>query len=343
METLLPSPERGADQVVSPGLYEGFCAELRRSWHGHMYSLLDRFGVPVDKDLLRQALTAIQREVEPGAVCRSLRTLLDQEIKASPGLPEDLAERTATSLAGVLGNAHRGHLSRYLAAVRWRQSPGQTIEEEVRAFGQDLHRKLLPLVRAEAKGCGVCQIGQSRGHPLLDAFGRGLLSPVEEHYPILDQDGERRGVPGFPRIFCAPVLAEVKFRLIGDDKYDATNAKFIESIRKHCQVEGQLDRTKLREYFRYPAVRQYLTAYSIHLLKHLMDEDRRDLFQDNVNVRLRKNVTDTAREFRPMHMSILTSCWALFVFENLEGKHRSGVVPRILRYYIPGKMEGFGD
>jgi hypothetical protein len=332
-----------------------------------VYSLLDQCGIPVDKEPLRQTLAAIQLEADPGAVSRTLCALLEREVKARSGPPESLAERTAASLAGVLGRAYRGHLGRYLAAVNWRQPPGPAVEAAVGSLDQDLLRRVLPLVRAAARGRAepgparpagqsaaqatiqpvaqalVQPVAAPAGHPLLDAFGRGLLSPVENRYPILDQDGHRRSVPGFPRIFCAPVLAEIKFRLIGDDKYDATNAKFIESIRKHCQVEGQLDRSKLREYFQYPAVRQYLTAYCIHLLKHLLDEDRRDIFQANVNVRLRKNVTDTAREFTDMYMSILTSSWALSVFDNLEGKHRTGAVPRILRYYIPGKMADFGD
>ena len=342
-----PAQNPGAAGEAFSGIYEGFSTELLRSLHGHVYSLLDRFGIPVDKNLLRQAVTAIQQEVEPATLSRTLRGLLEQELKAGPvqsgDQSGDLAGRTAASLAGTLGETYRKHLVRYLAAVRWRQPPGPTLEEAFTVLGQELHRQVLPLVRAEARDSAATRPAAPAGHPLLDAFGRGLLSPVETRYPILDQDGHRRGVPGFPRIFCAPALAEIKFRLIGDDKYDATNAKFIESIRKHCHVEGQLDRSKLREYFQYPAVRQYLTAYCIHLLKHLLDEDRRDIFQANVNVRLRKNVTDTAREFTDMYMSILTSSWALFVFDNLEGKHRTGAVPRILRHYIPGKMADFGD
>ncbi len=307
MDSRNPAEPSGPAQDSLAGQYKCFSTDSLKALTGHVCSLLDQCQVPVDKGLLRQTLTAIQPNMEPAAVGRCMKDLLERESKANPASEEALAEKAAALFAGAMSEAYCLHVGRYLEAVNWNKPLNQAVEAEARSFGQTVLRRLLPLARVAATGCVAPRVVQPPAHPLLDAFGRSLLSPLERRYPILDQeDSPRRGAPGFPRAFCAPVLAEIKFRLIGDDKYDATNAKFIHSIRNHCHVEGQLDRAKMQEYFDHPTVRQYVVAYSLHL-------------------------------------SMLTTSWALFVFDNRDSAPLSSATHRILRFYIPGRMDSLGE
>lgn len=341
-----------------------FREEAFRGFVRHFIALLEQEKVPMDKVLLSQTLAPVQPVLDPGAVVRRVEELLAEALKELPARTEALAARVSERFASEIHGLFCLSVGRYLEALGWRQPVGQSLEAESMALAQVVERLLFPMVRREAAGRvaqeaaqGTRPAGPAPGaahepapappppaHPLLDAFGRALFTPVEAHYPIRGQEESvRRGQPAFPRPFCAPALAEIKFRLIGGDKYDATNEKFIASIRKHCHVEGQLDPARLKEYFQHETVRQYLIAYCLHLLKALMPEERKETFLANVNARIQKHSQEPIREFLPMHLAMLTTGWALYVFDHLADARSSGTVSGVLRHYIPGRMSGRAD
>lgn len=169
---------------------------------------------------------------------------------------------------------------------------------------------------------------------LLDAFGRGMLYPVEQSYGIdscsLDSED------CFPRELCGPVLEALKDYLIGYEKYDATNRKFIKSIYKYCGTEQKFDRNKLAEYFIEPNVLQYILAYLIYILKLLCNDSKLSTFSSVVTTNLRESQRDETLTFRHIHLRMLQESWAMFCLDhidNIKGKKKAA---EIIQTHLPG-------
>lgn len=218
-----------------------------------------------------------------------------------------------------------------------------------------MHRSL-QAAHGQARQSRENKAGDERVPQLLDAFGRGLLHPVDCQRGIeaccLTSDTH------FPRMLCAPVLQALRFYVIGSEKYDATNKKILQSIYKYCTTESHFQRSRLAEYFEEPHVRQYLLAYLLNILNIFCEESKVEAFSNVVQSHLGVLPVATVNAspgagsppgvkgpgdvdapiFCATHRAMLLQAWAQYCLGHLDvlpGRRRA---VKILRHHLPGLM-----
>ncbi|MCA1943894.1 MAG: hypothetical protein LDL30_01245 [Desulfovibrio sp.] len=243
------------------------------------------------------------------------------------------------------------------AAARFRGDMTSRIRRlnvELVALYCQMHRSL-QAAHGQSRQSREKRAQEERVPRLLDAFGRGLLHPVDCQRGIeaccLTSDTH------FPRLLCAPVLQALRCYVIGSEKYDATNRKILQSIYRYCTAESQFQRSRLAEYFEEPHVRQYLLAYLLHILNVLCEESKVEAFSNVVQSHLAALPLDMfpspvagsqrdakglgvldAPTFCATHRAMLLQAWAQYCLGHLEvlpGRRRA---VKILRHHLPGLM-----
>ena len=171
---------------------------------------------------------------------------------------------------------------------------------------------------------------------VVDAFGRGLLEPLNELYPIVDSEGNGSSKKKcFSRQFCAPVLNVVRSYLVGHEKYDKANKSILESVRKFMGKKTGFDPDKLRVYFSHPKIRQYYVSSILYCLKKMASEVRRENFIQKVNNLIVEAEDGEKAVFDIREWNMLSESWAQSVQDNL-GDHQkdSKAVEEILEKYL---------
>ncbi|GAB7081021.1 hypothetical protein [Megalodesulfovibrio paquesii] len=179
-----------------------------------------------------------------------------------------------------------------------------------------------------------CLADESEAVPqLIDAFGRGLLHPVDKYYGIEDCAITR--VDRFARQLCGPVLQSLRDYAIGADKYDATNRKFLQSIYKYCTAESGFHKACLSEYFEEQHVLVYLVAYLLHLLQLFQAESRLEAFTNAVDAQLRERHPEEDVSFGAAQRNMLLIAWARFCLDNFGAVRARTRAAEVLRAYLP--------
>jgi hypothetical protein len=175
---------------------------------------------------------------------------------------------------------------------------------------------------------------------ILDAFGRGILHPLDDYGIIGETDKTDNGAPCFPRCMCGPFLDTVKNYLIGRDKYDATNQRFLASITKYCNTDTRFDKQELNTYFDHDKVKQFLVNYMLFMLDALRDTKKREgfhaRFHDAVDQSRRAKDIGFLSKGRIDHfIDIVLQAWGRFCFQHMEGRESHAKANRILQWYVP--------
>ncbi len=179
---------------------------------------------------------------------------------------------------------------------------------------------------------------------VMDAFGRGLLSPLDMRDAIADVDaGARPGIALFPRVFCAPTLKVIKAFFVGGDRYDSVNATFLELMKKYCGKQDGFAHYELRLFFSQDKVAGYLSTYILSILGILSSEEKKEMFIAGINGHLEQASQEGAPLFENRHYSLLTGTWADFVQKNLHRLTARKAARKILRRYIPLAETELGD
>jgi len=171
---------------------------------------------------------------------------------------------------------------------------------------------------------------------VVDAFGRGLLEPLNELYPITDNsNGGSSNGKCFSRQFCAPVLNVVRSYVVGHEKYDKANKNILTSVRKFMGKKSGFEPDKLRAYFTHPKIRQYYVSSILHCLKNMESEVRRENFIMKVNRQIEEPGEGKKAVFDIREWNMLSKAWAKSVQNNL-GDHQKGnkAVEEILGKYL---------
>ena len=262
-------------------------------------------------------------------------------------LPGPKAEGVAEGFLDILGNAFSVQASRTLGELTSQPSEG------LHGFALSFRDDMAPRVRRLNMDmvelyCRVSQeetIAACREHgdecpdvvpQLLDAFGRGLLYPVEQHCGI--ESCSMDNTACFPRQLCAPVLRAMQIYVIGTEKYEATNRKLLQSIYKYCTINSAFERSKLVEYFEEPHVMQYLTAYLVHVLHVLSEDTKLETFTKFVDANLREMHPDDAPPFLPAHLTMLVQSWARYCLDNLHAVSGRKRAAKIIQFHLPGTL-----
>ena len=175
---------------------------------------------------------------------------------------------------------------------------------------------------------------------LTDAFGRGLLNPVEHYYEIVDKANDRKTAkPTFPRIFCGPVLAVLRVFLIGSDKYNSVNSALLKSVLQYCQSEKYCDLSLLDKYFAHQNILEYINKYYLYMLKVLLKEAKRENFIFKINKELQERHPEKKLEFKGRHFTLICTAWARQVFDTTENIQENKKYRKILEEFIPAKFQ----
>lgn len=209
---------------------------------------------------------------------------------------------------------------------------------DIRESSEQLHSDLSSMVNSVLDSCGTMSESECKLvlHKLVDAFGRGLMEPVNDFYVIEDHaPGNSQRDRSFPRQFCAPVLEVVRNYVIGREKYDKANLNILKSVRKFMGRDSGYEPEKLRVYFTHPKIRQYYVGFLLYCLKKLSSEVRRENFIHNVNNRLSEQ-GERSVTFDERAWSMLGHSWAHTVMTNMSDKQRRNkTVINILSRYLP--------
>ncbi len=168
---------------------------------------------------------------------------------------------------------------------------------------------------------------------ILDAFGRGLLHPIEVKLGI--ENSALDDFEHYPRLYCGPTLAALKSYILGTEKYEVTNRKMLKSIYKFCAAEEKFQREKLSRYFEEEHVKQYILAYILHILQVLEPEHKRMAFMQVIQNELTEIDEDLEDAFTEARLYQLLETWAHYVYEHrgiVSGKKKA---QRILQTYLP--------
>ncbi len=179
---------------------------------------------------------------------------------------------------------------------------------------------------------------------LVDAFGRGLLEPVEMRYDVVDCDPcSREGAESFPRVFCSPVLKTIKNLIVGKDKYNQTNSVFLNKVSQYCEARDRFEPDEVKDFFTQGKIRFYIASYLLYILKMLMDDKKKEAFLLNVNNSLRKVTGSDKYVLDTKHYQMMTSSWARFIYENMSKLKSRKTTAKILRRYAPELFTSAGE
>ncbi|AGW12946.1 hypothetical protein DGI_1072 [Megalodesulfovibrio gigas DSM 1382 = ATCC 19364] len=305
-------------------------------------------------DAFRQAVAGRMESHYLGRLLSVMKAVIE-EASRDPGLgflPGPKAEAIAHTFLDDLADAFAAHLDQSMCALNARpsaESPtGETsgyvvqfrgeMEPRVRRLNVELVELYCRMHRSLKKDyCCVQEEEAPREETvpqLLDAFGRGLLHPVDCCRGI--DSCTLASDTNFPRLLCAPVLQALRSYVIGSDKYDATNKKLIQSIYKYCTAQSEFQRSRLTEYFEEPHVKQYLLAYIVHILQVFCEETKLEAFANVVRANLKEVPGTEGIGFRQIHLSMLVHSWARCCLDNLGTLRGRKRVVQILRVHLPG-------
>jgi|GEM_PF-3278204 len=262
-------------------------------------------------------------------------------------LPGPKAETIAMGFLETLGNAFAVHASRAVGELT--PQPTEGMHGCALSFRDDMvprvRRLNMDMVELYCRAYQEESLAACRENgdecpdavpQLLDAFGRGLLLPVERYCGI--ESCAMDNTECFPRGLCAPVLRAMRFYVIGSEKYDVTNRKLLQSIYKYCTTDSTFERARLAEYFEESHVLQYLTAYLVHILHVLGEETKLETFAKFVRTNLKELHPDAGHVFRPAHLTMLLESWARYCLDNLHALNGPRRAARIIQAHLPGAV-----
>lgn len=202
----------------------------------------------------------------------------------------------------------------------------------------ELHEALIGTLNCSLKCCQKLSSEKCKLvlHNLVDAFGRGLLEPLNDVYPIIeDLEGTLAASKNFPRQFCAPVLEVVRDFVIGREKYDKANRNILKSVHKFMGKDSGFEPSRLRDYFTHAKIRQYYIGSTLYCLKKLTSEVRRENFIRKINKRIGCEQPDAPPAFDDRAWAMLSRAWALSVHKNLAERQKTNKsVKAILGNYL---------
>jgi hypothetical protein len=174
---------------------------------------------------------------------------------------------------------------------------------------------------------------------IMDAFGRGLLYPIEQAGALKDADERIEDEFIFPRPLCGPLLATVKNYLIGPEKYDITNQRFLASIIKYCQTDSNFTKDDLDTYFMNEKVLKYLLGYILFLLSAVRTAPKREAvfqqFRKNVAGMNRAKALGLSDEELRTTLEFVFTTWARFTHAHLNEPGEFSKARLILAAYLP--------
>lgn len=201
-----------------------------------------------------------------------------------------------------------------------------------------LHNSQIDLLNDSLKQCQDIAANDCKldVHDLIDAFGRGLMEPLNDLYPIAELvEGPNSKKKHFPRQFCAPVLSVVRDYVIGLEKYEKANRNILRSVRQFMGKDTGFEMNRLRDYFSHPRIRQYYVGSILYCLQKLTSEVRRDSFIRKVNSQIRQSSEAAATPFDVRAWTMLSRSWAHSVKNNLGDKQKENKsVESILENYL---------
>jgi response regulator RpfG family c-di-GMP phosphodiesterase len=171
---------------------------------------------------------------------------------------------------------------------------------------------------------------------MVDAFGRGLLGPLELYSSIGDVeiDGHhRRNV--FPRGLCSSLLRVIRIYFIGEEKYEKVNSVLLDSIVRNCKSDNEFNSEEFKSFFSHPKIKSYITVQLLNLLKILSSDVKKEQLVSRINDDLALRYADSKYIFNANNYKILTNSWAMFVFHNMAGVTSSKGIMKIIRHYLP--------
>lgn len=175
---------------------------------------------------------------------------------------------------------------------------------------------------------------------LVDAFGRGLIEPIESYCTVQDCDPcETDAGKAFPRVFCAPVLKTIKNLIVGREKYNSINAIFLNKVSQYCESKSRFEPDEVKDFYTQGKVQFYIASYLLYILKTLMDDNKRQSFLMNVDNYVKKATGSDQYRMSETHFNMMTSAWARFINENRSKLKSRKAAGRILRRYIPESFE----
>jgi len=178
--------------------------------------------------------------------------------------------------------------------------------------------------------------GTHSGITVRDAFGRGLLQPVDGAFGIAGYDlAEKRDV--FLREYCAPVLAVLRHLVFGVEKYGRINERFMASIDSACKDGEAHCRCLLKEFYAQEKVARYLAGFELYVLKVMHSEVRRSHFLHSVNLLVAKSHPGVPA-FSERALDMLFRAWVMHIQAHLHLLHVQRGTRRILSCYADRLM-----
>jgi hypothetical protein len=343
-----------------------FCETTIKRFRVHLLSFLSEQSLPLEQHSVEALSESLQNELKQlhanaylsrlFALRRQLSKQAEQGASANGMVPA--ANLITSDFSRQASQLFGACVEKYLEGVR-RQVGPELLREEIEAFRveflQRANRQTMKILelfgvenRAHQAGA-YSQTKQASCKPenkiyvisyLQDLFGRGLLYPMELYHEITGDEDVRRDpdAPALPRKLCFHILAGIRKRLIGAEKYDKINARLLKLLTQATEKDCDFNVRECNAILMEETNRLHLMEHMLHCLDLLTHSSRREQLIQNINASIRGEAdVCESPPFNNEDLSTLCNAWARFLYDNYALIPSKRTTKIVLERYLPEK------
>lgn len=179
-------------------------------------------------------------------------------------------------------------------------------------------------------------------YKVTDILGRFMFMPVESVYEIgADDVPKNRSEMRFSRIFCLPILQNLKFHIIGESKYESYNDYYYNLIRKFFPDAQAITKANVDSFFANQKLKETFSVFLLQILRKYETPFQRENFIQRVNKLLKESRGNADILFNQTDMDILFQGWSLFILDNRDFSTLRSTDVDLLSTFVPDRVAQF--